>query len=1100
MIHLITILLPPFYIALPNDLIEWVGLFLFSAGLIWGVWDSRERDFRWNRRTTQLLVLFLVMAVVFTPFLGIRLSAASALPVPYRPEMPQVPALMFAAAIPWILAGGFLGIVPASIVALLSGVLLAFLDTHTPFTILEVVLLALLYSLAVRQRYRTVFFRLLRQPVVAALGVSILYSLVAVITLTLRTSGEVVQRVDFAITNLSASVFVMGGMVLLGSLIAEIVCRLYPAQWGRQEPLRPSPAEKSLQVRFLLTLGIWVVVLVVVLMVGDWIVAERSARQMLEGRLSSTARVVAESVPYFLESGQNLLIKFAENPGFQTIASKQQVNAALEQSFRAIPYFRQMAVFDQSGQLVASFPEDNLSSWTLSPEEQAWLQLAVQGVTFQSYATAPPKGEASAQINFIIPLGNADSAGDKWVLWGRTSLTDNPFTQPMVNAMQEIQSLGGSGLVLDENGQILYYPVKEKLMTPYLGKIVAESSFYDETAPDGTRQLVYSQPTVGKNWTVILSVPASQVQQLALYTAVPLLFMVLILALVMFFSGYLSLQSVTRSLVTLSSEAVWIAQGQLNRSLPPTSKVDEIGQLSQAFEQMRVSLKERLEELNRLLQVTQAVAATLEIRDSVRPILEAAMNDRACVARLVLAVEEVVDSHLDMPTQFGMGPASDLYAGLDAEILNLTHSNARIVLPNFTRGRGMNLAAGVPHPGALVAIPLRHENRFYGALWVGYDNPRNFTDEDIRFLHTLAGEAALAAANARLYATAEVGRQRLEAVLASTPDPVLVTDQQNHLLLANPAALHLPGMIEASLVGRPIGEVIHQPQLLELLSGGGDNQPSREIEFSNGKVYYATASAVAADDRAVGKVFVLRDITHFKELDAMKSEFVATVSHDLRSPLTLMRGYATMLQMVGDLNDQQKGYVRKIVGGVENMARLVNNLLDLGRIEAGIGLKIEQVRVLEVLDRVVSTLQSQAAQKSVQIDVDVAPEAQVSIGADSALLQQAIYNLVENAIKYTQMNGHVRVNAVQRAGNVVFVVHDNGIGIAPLDQPRLFERFFRGAQREAHEQKGSGLGLAIVKSIAERHTGRVWVESQLGKGSSFYMEIPVSQPEMKARP
>jgi signal transduction histidine kinase len=243
----------------------------------------------------------------------------------------------------------------------------------------------------------------------------------------------------------------------------------------------------------------------------------------------------------------------------------------------------------------------------------------------------------------------------------------------------------------------------------------------------------------------------------------------------------------------------------------------------------------------------------------------------------------------------------------------------------------------------------------------------------------------------------------------------------------------------------------------------------------------------------MGRVCVLRDVTHFKELDALKSEFVSTVSHDLRSPLTLMRGYATMLEMVGQLNEQQTNYVRKIIAGVESMGRLVNNLLDLGRIESGIGLQLETVNVQDVVERVIGSLQLQAAQKRIQLTSEFPPGSQPLVEADQALLQQALHNLIENAIKYTRPEGKVHVRMRMQPIGVVFEVIDNGSGISPVDQPRLFEKFYRGAQQGSKEQRGTGLGLAIVKSIAERHGGRVWAESQLGKGSTFYLAIPIHQ-------
>jgi signal transduction histidine kinase len=394
-----------------------------------------------------------------------------------------------------------------------------------------------------------------------------------------------------------------------------------------------------------------------------------------------------------------------------------------------------------------------------------------------------------------------------------------------------------------------------------------------------------------------------------------------------------------------------------------------------------------------------------------------------------------------------------------------------------------------------MAMPLRHENRNYGVLWAGYDQPHLFSETDVRFLVTLASQASLAASNHHLFQSAQVGRQRLAAILASTPDPVIVTDQFNRLLLANPAAWQVLGMPVGSGTGQPIERVVKDKPLLDILLSKSSEKLSAEVPQSDGRVYFATASPMVANDLPVGRVCILRDVTHFKELDTMKTEFVNTVSHDLRSPLTLIRGYATMLELVGPVNEQQKGYVKNIVVGVENMARLVNNLLDLGRVEAGVGLQLEIVPLYDILERVIGPLQVLATQKNIQLTISTPKNSYPLIEADQTLFQQAMHNLIENAIKYTNLGGHVAVSIVLSGNAMLFEVQDNGIGIAAVDQSRLFEKFFRGGQREAREQKGSGLGLAIVKSIAERHGGKVWLESQIGKGSTFFLQAPLRQPK-----
>jgi two-component system, OmpR family, phosphate regulon sensor histidine kinase PhoR len=179
------------------------------------------------------------------------------------------------------------------------------------------------------------------------------------------------------------------------------------------------------------------------------------------------------------------------------------------------------------------------------------------------------------------------------------------------------------------------------------------------------------------------------------------------------------------------------------------------------------------------------------------------------------------------------------------------------------------------------------------------------------------------------------------------------------------------------------------------------------------------------------------------------------------------------------------------------MAKLVNNLLDLGRIDFGVGLQLESVPVLNIIERVTGSLQMLAGNKDISLSLEIPKDMPYAVEADQALLYQAMYNLVENAIKYTPNGGDVTVHLNPSPDDLTFAIQDSGIGIPEEDMKKLFGKFFRGTNREALKQRGTGLGLAIVKSIAERHGGKVWVESELGKGSTFFLQIPLAQPKEK---
>jgi len=1046
-----------------------------------------------------LFVLLALIAPFTSTILGERI-ALQTLPLPGVPLENGGTVLMFFAALPWVLGAGLLGPLPALLLGGISGVFLGLYTTHSPFLPLEMAGLALVYSHAVRQRYRTLLYRVLRHPIGAAVILGVAFAPVYMLTTLFAVNGPLAIRLDYALTQTWQIILARLIELFLAGLVGEVLYVTMPLWWGCLGPLLPSPSEASLQTRFFQGSLPLLVILILSLTLGDWLVAGSAARRMVEERLSSTTRLAAESLPYFMETGQSLIQSMATPDligNSVNINSREQVDALLAERLRSLRFFKQLAFLDVNGTIVGQFPETTAGKINLSTDERSGVQLALSGVPFQMYTAPPAVDERSAQISFIAAVLSADGT-PSGVLIGRTDLVSNPFTRPAVEALDGISEINGQGFLLDANSLVLY-PVESTEINKYSTPLPVGNSFFEGTGADGTRSFAYYQKAEGSPWSIVMSVPALYTQQVALDIAIPLLVILIVVSIIAIILMRWSLGTITTTLRSLAQQASLIMRGELSRPVVVKGE-DEIGQLANAFERMRLSLKSRLDELNRLLVVSQSVAAHLDIHDAVRPILNAAVQDGASVARAVLTDEVALDQRHNGLVVLGEGTALEQYAHMDRLLYDLMHHQDMLVMPTIARMRRLNLPQGKPVPGALIALAIRHKDVYFGAFWLAYPSAHTFSDEEVRFLSTLAGQIALAAFSARMYAQAEVGRQRLDAVLASTPEPVLVFDEQTCLLLLNHAALQVPGLVKSAVEGQPIQEVVGPAELVQWLTAPLEKRiTSREIGLSNGKIYYTSVSAVITEGRQVGRICILRDITHFKELDQLKSDFVATVSHDLRSPLTLMHGYATMMQMVGETNSQQKSYIKKIIGGVETMSRLVNNLLDLGRIDAGIGLQIEKVVLQQVVDDVINALQAQAIQKEIQLSqVASSDEALAVIEADRALVRQGLYNLVENAIKYTPVKGQVKVRMEVKPSTVVLQVVDTGIGIAPLDLPRLFEKFYRSGRREAYQQRGTGLGLAIVKSISERHNGRVWVESQLGRGSVFSLELPIhqAQPEV----
>ncbi len=1075
------------YISPPQDLFAFLGWLVMAVLLVFLLRKTWQPLSIHRSQSWLFYSILAIIAVVFSIFGGIYLGESGSIPLPNLNKEILNPKLLILFMLPLQLAAGLLGIGPAFIIGFISGVCLAFLETHNIFTIIEIPGMAMVFAYLIRQNYRSTFWKIMRFPFAAAVASGVVFVPVFVFNQLMSVAGQIAVRIDFALTQTWQLTLIRLIEMAIAGLLVSVIYLTKSKYWYRPAKLVPSPIERSIRTKLFVTSIPTLVLVIFVLILSIWNVAGRAAKDMLEENMRSTAEITTDSLPYFLEAGQNLLLTLAD----PALIQSGDIQSLLSNKIRSVPFYRQLYVFDQNGDPLDGYPERELDQLRLTSDENNGIELALKGVTLQTYTTPPWLEENTAQVSFIVSIKDAND-NPVGVIIGRTDLNTNPFTQPAIEALNAIADEGGQGVILDEENLILFHTKSspDLLMTPYSDQVPEEASFYDAYSPSGVAELVYYLPMVGKPWSVLITFPAHKAQQLALEIAAPLLILLVVLTFVVVFALRISLKSIIQSVTSLSHQAALITQGNLDTSMPVT-RVDEFGQLAYAFEQMRLRLKDRIGELKSLLVASQGVAAHLDIQKAVIPLLESALPSDGYIARIVLD-KSVTPEYLPKPFMtIGIGESDKRLEDLDAQLFELAKHQTIVPVSNFNRFKRLSAPYGMVPPSALLSVPLHYENEYYGVIWIGFKQPKNFTETDVQFLSTLASQAALAAANAKLYMSAELGRERFEAVLNSTPEPVMVFDEFDRLYLINPAAKQLTGLVRSAVIGLTIEDVIENSELLKLVkTSTTDRDTSRDIQLNNNRFYHTTVSPVNTLERAVGKVCILRDITHFKELDTLKSDIVATVSHDLRSPLTLMRGYATMLQMVGELNTQQKNYVSKIVTGVDSMSKLVNNLLDLGRIEAGIGLNIEPVYPGVIVEQVLNQLQPQATQKRININFESLISADLKVDLDPALMQQAILNLTENAIKYTAIEGKVDVIIRQQQDQVIFEVHDTGIGISPIDLPRLFEKFYRSGRREAYKERGTGLGLAIVKSIVERHNGKVWVESKLGRGSVFFISIP----------
>jgi two-component system NtrC family sensor kinase len=228
-----------------------------------------------------------------------------------------------------------------------------------------------------------------------------------------------------------------------------------------------------------------------------------------------------------------------------------------------------------------------------------------------------------------------------------------------------------------------------------------------------------------------------------------------------------------------------------------------------------------------------------------------------------------------------------------------------------------------------------------------------------------------------------------------------------------------------------------------------------------------------------------------KELDRIKSEFVTTVSHDLRSPLTSILGYIELIERAGEINQQQRDFVKRVQSSVQQISLMISDLLDLGRIEAGLDTTKEITSIERIVKDSYESVVGAARAAGIELDLQIDGEIGMVLG-DPIRLRQMLANLLDNALKYTPSAGKVSFSVKAEDNQVIMELTDTGPGIPQTDLPYLYDRFFRGSNIP-DDVPGTGLGLAIVKSILDNHNGRIWVETNKGDGSSFSVVLPLVQ-------
>ncbi|MCL5407418.1 MAG: GAF domain-containing protein [Patescibacteria group bacterium] len=409
---------------------------------------------------------------------------------------------------------------------------------------------------------------------------------------------------------------------------------------------------------------------------------------------------------------------------------------------------------------------------------------------------------------------------------------------------------------------------------------------------------------------------------------------------------------------------------------------------------------------------------------------------------------------------------------------------------------------------SIIAAPLKVKSQTLGVIQVFSQKENNFHLTDLRLASILASQAAIIVNSSTMYRQIEEERKKDEALLISIGDGVLAIDQNQKVIHFNKAGEEITGFLTEELFGNYFRETLGLFNKEKLLVEAKDSpldkvlktgEPIVSKEYFLRKrggtffpVYLSLAAIRDVEDKIIGAIVVFRDITSEIELEEMKQELISLSTHELRAPITAIKGYLSMILDgdTGGVNGKTKEMLEQLTIINQRLADLVDDLLNVDRIEQGrIKIGLQPVDLAMMITQTVREYQPQAHEKKLALTFDDKPIPYVK--ADPTRLCQVLNNLVSNALKYTKQ-GSVGIMVQRNEKEVICCVKDTGVGISEPDQKRLFEKFYRVKTPETIEVTGTGLGLWITRKLLEMMGGKIWFESVGGKGSSFYFSLPVA--------
>lgn len=499
-------------------------------------------------------------------------------------------------------------------------------------------------------------------------------------------------------------------------------------------------------------------------------------------------------------------------------------------------------------------------------------------------------------------------------------------------------------------------------------------------------------------------------------------------------------------------------------------------------------IRRRNRELNLLPEIGRELSARTDIKDLANILLKRTTETLGAIQGNMIILQNGVTPQQNYQVSLSSYDEQNHKLEISQGLIDHMKMEPQGLVVNNAQNNPLWQTDNNPFVGSALIAPLHGRRELLGLIILTHEQEYYFNLDHLLLLQAIASQAAIAVENARLYTDMAQEQKRLAAILKHAAEAILLFDENGNLRLLNPAGERL--FTDFSVhINEPLPRNAGYETFINLLNEAHTTQLSKsgEVLWPDQRTFMALITPIEEG----GQVAILHDVTHFKDLEKVKNEFIATASHDLKNPITTISGFSSMLEQVGPLNAQQHEFVNYIKSAALNMTELVQNMMSLAQMDLDVQKKYTAVDMQALLAEIANEFTPQASKKEQTLKFTPlsAPE---HVNGDPLQLRQLFRNLLGNAIKYTLNGGEIGLNAKVDGSQILINVQDTGFGIPTSDLPFIFDRFYRVREGKAGAVEGNGLGLAIVKSIVGQHGGQISVESELQKGSRFQVSLPLS--------